>query len=77
VIVGWYGVAKGCFCAFVFMNGKYLSFTYPGASITLAEGINNAGEVVGEYTVGDNLMYHGFVTSPITADDFGEEGNAR
>jgi probable HAF family extracellular repeat protein len=32
-------------------------------------GINNAAQVVGSYTF-DEQTYHGFVTSPIAAEDF-------
>jgi len=68
VVVGWYGVDRGCTCAFVLRNGKYLSFEYQNAA-TFATGINKSGQVVGEYTF-DYQAYYGFVTSPITAGDF-------
>jgi probable HAF family extracellular repeat protein len=67
IVVGWY-FSMGCNCGFALKNGKYLSFTFPGAS-TEAFGINDSGQIVGAYTT-DYETYHGFVTSPITADDF-------
>jgi probable HAF family extracellular repeat protein len=76
VIVGWYNPSSATDYAFVLQNGRYVSFIYPGAVETAALGINASGQVVGEYTF-DYQSYHGFVTSPITAADFGEDGNAR
>lgn len=35
---------------------------------TCAFGINSAGQIVGSYSL-DGTTTHGFVTSPITADD--------
>jgi probable HAF family extracellular repeat protein len=69
VVVGWYIRLEGCTCGFALLNGKYLSFGYPGAMGTFPYGINRSGQVVGSYTF-DNATYHGFVTSPITAEDF-------
>jgi len=54
---------------FAVMKGKYVSFGYPGAAGTLPSGINASGQIVGSYTF-DFSTYHGFVTSPITAEDF-------
>ncbi len=72
-IVGYYYVPDGCYCAMVFRNGKYLSFAYPGAKYTFASGINKSGQIVGTYTF-DAFTYHGFITSPVTAEDFNFEG---
>jgi probable HAF family extracellular repeat protein len=71
VVVGSYEVPMGCICAFANLNGTFLSFQYPGATGTWAYGINNSGQVVGQYALSDGT-FHGFVTSPITAADFGE-----
>ena len=68
IIVGWYAAPGGCVCGFASKNGKYISFSYPGAD-TYAVRINAFGEVVGQYTF-DYQIFHGFVTSPITAADF-------
>jgi probable HAF family extracellular repeat protein len=46
----------------------------PGAFATTARGINNAGQVVGDFTPGVGTEDHGFVTSPITDADFEREG---
>jgi probable HAF family extracellular repeat protein len=56
-------------CGFVFKGGKYISINYPSALNSLAFGLNNAGQVVGSYTL-DNMTYHGFVTSPLNSSDF-------
>jgi probable HAF family extracellular repeat protein len=67
IIVGWYSGES--FTGFALRNGKYLSITYPGALYTFASGINKDGQIVGSYTL-DQQTYHGFVTSPITAETF-------
>jgi probable HAF family extracellular repeat protein len=74
IIVGWYekGPPYG-FHSFATKNGRYISFDYPGAGATFATGINSSGQIVGEYT-SDFSVYHGFVTSPITAADFERPG---
>jgi len=69
VIVGTYSSNTCLECGFAMRNGKFLSFSYPGAPTTLVFGVNNAGQVVGSYTLGDQI-YHGFVSTPITAIDF-------
>jgi probable HAF family extracellular repeat protein len=70
VIVGWYETGPPyTFFGFALMNGRYISLNYPGAVETFALGVNNLGQVVGEYTF-DGMTYHGFVTSPISAADF-------
>ncbi|HZQ69178.1 MAG TPA: hypothetical protein VFA68_11720 [Terriglobales bacterium] len=68
LIAGWYGKCSVNDCGFVLMKGQILSFAYPGATGTFPAGINASGEVVGSYTF-DYQTYHGFVTSPITAED--------
>lgn len=76
-VVGWYESCDPS-CAihgFALIEGKYVSLNYPGASETLAFGINNAGEVVGAYML--NNVTHGFVTTPITAADIQLEAEGR
>jgi len=68
VIAGWYGMGSSDF-GFALMKGKYGSFAYPGAIATFPVGINASGQIVGSYTF-DYQIYHGFVTDPITAEDF-------
>jgi probable HAF family extracellular repeat protein len=70
IVVGWY--EKGppyAFHSFASKNGRYISFDYPGAGATFAYGINASGQIVGAYT-SDFSVYHGFLTSPISAADF-------
>lgn len=52
------GVSHG----FVFQNGTASAIDFPGASSTIAYGINNAGTVVGTYT--DANGTHGFMATP-------------
>src|SRR5690242_9497837 len=73
IIVGWYNPTSSYDYAFVVKNGKYLSFSYPGAKFTYAAGINKSGQIVGAYSP-DNQTYHGFVTSPITDAFFDHPG---
>ncbi len=68
IIVGWYG-SSSCVCAFAMKNGKYFSFSFPGAAATAAAAINSLGQIVGQYTF-DYQTYHGFITNPIAAGDF-------
>jgi uncharacterized membrane protein len=65
LVVGWYGVNGPADYGFVFMNGQFTTFRYPGAQ-TFATGINMSGQVVGDYTF-DFIFYHGFVTSPVNS----------
>ena len=69
IIVGSY-VNKGVYDGFALWNGKYITFAYPGAYATLATGISNLGVVVGYYLEAAAGPAHGFVTSPITVEDF-------
>jgi hypothetical protein len=70
MIVGWYisGGPPYLVYAFARYNGKYISFSYPGA-VTFAAGVNASGQIVGEYTF-DSQTYYGFVTSPVSPADF-------
>ena len=66
VIVGWYQGPRATILGFALVNGKYLAFKYPGAQQTFPLGINNAGQIVGAYSL--NNVTHGFVTTSITSD---------
>lgn len=68
IVVGWYFVETGAL-GFAYSNGKYVSLAVPGATETYASGINNAGQIVGGYELPD-FSQHGFVTSPLSAEDF-------
>ena len=56
-------------------GGQFISLSAPGASATMALGVNNSDEVVGTYTVGSgsSAVMHGFTWTPqhgfSTADD--------
>ena len=69
MIVGWYAVGSSDY-GFALMKGKYVSFGYPGAVGTFPNAVNVSRQVVGSYTF-DYQTFHGFVTSPITSEDFG------
>jgi hypothetical protein len=71
MIVGWYTTSGPPYLTYSFARsstGKFISFTYPGAT-TFAFGVNGAGQIVGEYTF-DNQAFYGFVTSPVTLAEF-------
>jgi hypothetical protein len=65
------GIVVGSYClpnsqgycgqlyGFILDKGKYTSLTFPGLGYTIATGINNAGEVVGNY-IGSNGGSYGF-----------------
>jgi hypothetical protein len=67
ITVGWYAGTQ--YSGFAYEKGKYVSFDYPGAVGTFPVGVNASGQVVGSYTF-DYQTFHGFITSPITADAF-------
>ena len=68
IVVGYYQM-NAIFIGLALMKGKFLSFSYPNAVETFAYGINKTGQIVGTYTL-DYQTYHGFVTNPITSEDF-------
>lgn len=60
-IVGDYlDAASGSRLGFLLSNGVYTKIQPPGAALTVAEGINNSGIIVGVY-LADNGSQHGFV----------------
>lgn len=69
VIVGWYVNSQCLPCGFALRNGRYFTVSYPGSAFTTPFGINNAGQIVGSYSL-DGTTTHGFVTSPISLNDF-------
>jgi uncharacterized membrane protein len=76
IVVGFYNCDSCLINAFALLNGKYLTFSYPGAMETFAFGINKTGQIVGSYTF-DQQTYYGFVTNPITAADFDQTAPIR
>jgi hypothetical protein len=51
---------------FLLSHGRFIDLAAPGASSTMALGVNNFGEVVGTYMVGtgSNAVMHGFTWTP-------------
>lgn len=49
------------FRAFAMLDGAYMSFTIPGSYTTVAEGINNADQIIGWYCAPDCFSVHGFL----------------
>ena len=51
---------------FLQRNGQFTDLAVPGASATMALGVNNCDEVVGTYTVGSgsSAAMHGFTWTP-------------
>jgi len=48
---------------FLLSGGVYTTIDVPGSTGTIAYGINNSGEIVGEYFVGGGVTPHGFLYS--------------
>lgn len=85
-VVGGLGDANGAH-GFLLRDGKITKIDYPGASGTIAFGINNTGDITGQYTTKFGLVF-GFILSDgtfhrirIPASDFtgahGAEDNGR
>ena len=75
-IAGFYtSPATGNTDGFLKYHGKFTDLAYPGASSTMALGVNDRDEVVGVATVGSgsSAMMHGFTWTPdggfVTVDD--------
>jgi probable HAF family extracellular repeat protein len=63
-IVGYcLGCGGGGYEGFVYHDGVYAYFTVPGATFTSAYGINDLGEIVGNYD-DINGVQHGFLATP-------------
>jgi probable HAF family extracellular repeat protein len=60
VIVGTYTDAKNISHGFEYVNGVYTDIDFPNATTTTADGIDDQGEIVGSYRVG-NGIYHGYL----------------
>ena len=65
-IVGWYDLATpdgGIYgdTAFIYSHGTYTTISPPGSISSMADSINNRGEIVG--TFNDGVTYHGFLAS--------------
>jgi hypothetical protein len=66
-IAGFYtNPATGNTDAFLLRNGQFTDLVAPGASSTMALGVNDNDEVVGTYTVGSgsSAVMHGFTWTP-------------
>jgi probable HAF family extracellular repeat protein len=61
VVVGRYADANGTH-GFVLNQGVFTSIDFPGAVLTVAQGINDLGQIVGSFQGGD-AVDHGFVLS--------------
>lgn len=69
-IVGGYSVIHyGPESGFATKDGKFKPVNYPSATTTVCTGINDSGQIVGDYR-DSNGAYHGFITSPIRAEEF-------
>jgi probable HAF family extracellular repeat protein len=49
---------------FVYDRGVFTSLDVPGASATVAFGINARGQIVGAYDDTDTGVFHGFLATP-------------
>jgi len=62
-VVGFYQYdTAGDFSAFTDIGGSITSFQFPGSASTQALGVNNLGDIVGDYILGG--VMHGFVEDP-------------
>jgi probable HAF family extracellular repeat protein len=59
---------SGVFMGFVYADGTLQTLAFPGSTGTGASDINNSGEVVGGFTVGNNFG-HGFTWTPPAEPD--------
>jgi len=61
-VVGWSLTATGVTHAFLWRNGHMADLgSLPGAGISLATGVNDSGEVVGQLSSGPNGLPGGFI----------------
>ena len=71
-VVGFiYSSSYNVEAAFSYKDGRYHQYTFPNAVATEAEGINNYGEIVGDYALVDGRS-HGFALKDgkfVTVDD--------
>ncbi len=65
-VAGVYVNGAGVTDGFLKAHGQFISLSVPGASSTMALGVNNYDEVVGTYTVGSgsSAVMHGFTWTP-------------
>ena len=68
-MAGFYTNTSGTTDGFLKTGGTFINLAVPGASSTMALGVNDHDEVVGTYTVGtgSSAVTHGFTWSPATA----------
>jgi probable HAF family extracellular repeat protein len=62
-VVGWCTSTKtGDDIAFSYLEGKFVNIAFPGSTSTLAQGINDKGQIVGTYFDSSDVQ-HGFFLS--------------
>jgi uncharacterized membrane protein len=61
-IVGTYETTSGVWQGYLLSGGGYTSFSYPGSTYTVPQGLNDAGDVVGLYQDSSGVE-HGFLLS--------------
>jgi len=66
-IVGWYQPSSGIYNGYSYQNRVLQTLQFPGSTYTVANGVNDAGEVVG-YFEDSNFNYHGFTWTPPVND---------
>jgi photosystem II stability/assembly factor-like uncharacterized protein len=66
-IVGYYDDGVGGYHGFSYSGGGCTLIDYPGATRTLAMGVNNAGQIVGVYA-DQSSRYHGFLNGGAAID---------
>lgn len=46
-------------------GATFTTIDVPGATSTVAHGVNDAGQIVGQFLLSDPLHPHGFVATPV------------
>jgi probable HAF family extracellular repeat protein len=62
-LVGFYHPATGVTTGFLYQNRVLSTLQFPGSLSTYAEGVNAAGDVVGDFIDADGV-FHGFLYTP-------------
>ncbi|MGH3258075.1 MAG: hypothetical protein ACRDOU_22225, partial [Streptosporangiaceae bacterium] len=67
-VAGFYTAGDGNTDGFLLTHGRFIDLAVPGASSTMALGVNGRDEVVGTYTdgSGSSATMHGFTWTPWT-----------
>ncbi len=75
-VVGFSTASSGALVGFLYSGGKYTVINWAGSdNYTRALGINDSGEVVGDFLDSDGVTYHGFTYVKGTYKQYDVGGN--